>query len=233
MISVLWNCPSAAVVYKPAGLATQSPPPHESLETVLRRQFEQRANYLAFPHRLDRPVSGLILVAFTKHSARLLGAQFEARTVNKSYVALVHGRIAEDHAVWRDYLRKVDGEARAETIAEAEAAQTPDAKPAELAMTVLRRYDACTLVKLEPVTGRMHQLRVQTATRGHAIVGDRLYGAAESPSVSGLGPELELELGTDEIALQAARLEFNDPLSGKRVLVEAPPTPWSHPNPKR
>jgi 23S rRNA-/tRNA-specific pseudouridylate synthase len=73
----------------------------------------------------------------------------------------------------------------------------------------------------------MHQLRVQTATRGHAIVGDRLYGAAESPIVSGLKPERAMELGEDEIALQAARLEFNDPVSGRRVVVEAPPTSWS------
>lgn len=215
-IDVIWNSDSAAVVSKPAGLSTQAPAPHPSLETVLRAQFASRSSYLAFPHRLDRPVSGLILVAFTKKAARLLGEQFEARRVSKTYLALVQGIVEHDQQPWSDYLRKVDDEARVEVILPSDPVGTTSSKLAELKMTVVERYDSRTLIELQPSTGRMHQLRVQAASRGHAIIGDSLYGGDEVvPGEEG-----------ETIALHAWKLEFNDPGNGRRVIVESPPPAW-------
>jgi len=216
MISVIWSSDAAAVVLKPAGLATQAPAPHDSLEIRIREQFADRTSYIAFPHRLDRPVSGLILVAFTKRAARLLGEQFEARRIAKTYIALVQGHVSADSQLWTDNLRKIDDEARVEVIPEEIAATSTDTKLAELQMRVIQRGDARTLVELCPLTGRMHQLRVQSASRGHVIIGDSQYGS-----------EVSCEGLVDGcIALQAAKLEFNDPVNGKRVTVEAPPAPW-------
>jgi 23S rRNA-/tRNA-specific pseudouridylate synthase len=216
MIPVIWSSDAAAVVLKPAGLATQAPAPHDSLEKQIREQFASRSRYVAFPHRLDRPVSGLILVAFTKRAARLLGEQFEARRIKKTYVACVQGTVLEDSQQWSDYLRKVDNEARVEIIAPEIALSLSDAKLAELQMLVIMRNEDCTMVELCPITGRMHQLRVQLASRGHAIIGDSQYGS--NRSCEGL-PE-------GSIALQASKLEFNDPINGKRISVQAPPAPW-------
>ena len=115
-IEVLWDGQIAVVVDKPAALSTQAPGSAESLETRLRSQFAQRSDYLAFPHRLDRPVGGVILVAFTKKAARLLGEQFMARKVNKDYLALVAGRVEQGRSVWIDYLRKVPNQARVEVV---------------------------------------------------------------------------------------------------------------------
>ncbi len=216
MITVIWSNDVAAVVLKPSGLSTQAPAPHDSLEKQIREQFANQSSYVAFPHRLDRPVGGLILVAFTKRAARLLGAQFETRRIAKTYNALVEGIVASDSQHWKDYLRKVENEARVEIVSEAAASLAPDAKLAELQMNVITRFDDFSLVELRPTTGRMHQLRVQSASRGHAIVGDSQYGSQRTCE--------GLLVGT--IALQAAKLEFNDPINGKRVLVEAPPEKW-------
>jgi RluA family pseudouridine synthase len=218
MVHIIWNSESAAVVYKPAGIATQAPPPHECLETMLRSQFAERTTYVALPHRLDRPVSGLILVAFTKRAARLLGEQFEARRIVKRYLALVQGRVQEDTALWSDFMRKVDDEPRAEIVPEEKRDCLSGTKRAELQMTVIARGEDVSLVELQPHTGRMHQLRLQTSSRGHAIVGDSLYGSLRTVA----------DLAVDEIALQAAKLEFNEPMSGKRILVQAPLPSWAN-----
>jgi RluA family pseudouridine synthase len=218
MVPVIWRNDIAAVVVKPAGIATQAPAPHASLETCLRSQFadQLKNGYLAFPHRLDRPVSGLILVAFTKKAARLLGEQFEARRITKTYLALVYGSIQGDTATWSDYLRKVTDHARVEIVSPQDIPASPDAKLAELQMRVIARQQHRTLLELRPSTGRMHQLRVQTSARGHAIVGDSIYGNDQTRD----------ELAEHEIALQASKLEFNDPATGRRISVEAPHAAW-------
>jgi 23S rRNA-/tRNA-specific pseudouridylate synthase len=215
-IEIIWDSASVAVVLKPAGLATQSPSPHDSLENRLRAQFADRSSYIAFPHRLDRPVSGLILVAFTKKAARLLGEQFEARRVTKAYLALVQGAVAIDKEHWSDHLRKRESEAHVDVVAFDKVSSSPEVKLAELDMTVLRRWEDRTLVELTPITGRMHQLRVQTASRGHAIVGDAQYGSQCS----------DPQIAPGTIALHAWKLDFHDPANGRRMRVEAPAPDW-------
>jgi 23S rRNA-/tRNA-specific pseudouridylate synthase len=216
MVPIVWSNSLAAVALKPAGLPTQAPSQHPSLETVLKTQFHGVSQYVAFPHRLDRPVAGLILVAFTKRAARLLGEQFEARRVAKTYLAFVEDTVEEDEATWVDYLLKVEDEARVIVIPPDAIDSHPTAKRAELNMKVIERHALGTLVELRPTTGRMHQLRVQAATRGHVILGDKQYGSEQS--LTGLDP--------DAIALQASELEFYDPTNGRKVNVKAPLPAW-------
>ena len=217
MIDVIWDSGSTIVVSKPAGLATQAPAPYESLETLLRMQLKARTSYIAFPHRLDRPVSGLLLVALTKRAARLLGEQFEARRVNKTYLALVEGQLPHESMVWADWMRKLEEEARAEIVSDEQRSLFTDAKLAESKARLIASDATTSLLELQPLTGRMHQLRVQTASRGHAILGDALYGCQRRVA----------SMNDGEIALQASKIEFNDPMNGRRVCVEAPSPKWA------
>ena len=185
-IKILWDGKSALVVHKPAGIATQAAPGVESLETVLRRQLADRTDYLAFPHRLDRPVSGVLLVAVRKRAARLLCDQFASRKVTKTYLAWVTGKVEPQQlGLWVDHLRKVTDRPHAEIV-------EPHAEGARLAETTtsLRLYDAAnnrSLLELAPLTGRMHQLRAQAAHRGIPIIGDRQYGGQGIPGPSSHG----------------------------------------------
>ncbi len=207
-VEILWDGVVSAVVNKPPGLSTQAPENADSLESRLRSQFKDRSNYLAFPHRLDRPVGGVLIVALTKKAARLLSSQFEVRKVRKEYIAALSGRLPEGTTIWADHLRKVPDQARVEIV-------DPGVDSSRQAETGIEfvRYDQQndrTWVKLMPVTGRMHQLRVQSASRGFPIVGDQLYGGPRSA-----------ELRDDEIALRAHSLSFFDPRNSKEVSVTA------------
>ncbi|MCH1493944.1 MAG: RNA pseudouridine synthase [Rubripirellula sp.] len=175
-LNILWDGESAAVLYKPAGIPTQGPPQADSLEQRAKNQFATRSHYFACPHRLDRPVQGVILVAFQKRTARLLSSQFEARKVEKEYLAWSAGRMPPEPTQWIDHLKKVPGQAKV-TIADEAREGSRLAKTEVQPLHYSTELD-CTLVKLKPVTGRMHQLRVQAAHRGYPILGDTTYASA-------------------------------------------------------
>ncbi len=214
-------------VLKPVGLATQAPPGIESVEQWLRRRLGRGAGgYLGVPHRLDRGVSGVVLMAATPRAARKLSRQFERREVVKTYLAVVEppessairsrGEAAET-AEWRDFVRKIPEEARSEIV-------EPHADAAREAITQVTHRAAVAapepvrLLELVPLTGRMHQLRLQAASRGLPIVGDELYGGRP---LAGGDPR------TRPILLHAWRIAYTDPDTGQRVTVEAPlPDHW-------
>ncbi|MDM4017162.1 RluA family pseudouridine synthase [Roseiconus lacunae] len=211
-IEVIWRCDNAIAINKPSGLATQAPAGIESVESRLIAQLSRQDAYLAFPHRLDRAVSGVLLVALTKRAARLLSGQFASRKTTKHYVAIVQGQAMLDE-VWEDYLCKTKGKPRTEVVEQ-------NSEGAKLASTIVRTIDMDanrdqTRLELQPLTGRMHQLRVQTSSRGFPIVGDDLYGGRAIP-VEQVKPPL-----VDRILLHAAKLEFFNPTSGKRESVVA------------
>lgn len=212
-------------ILKPVGLATQAPPGIESVEQWLRDRLGRDASgYLGVPHRLDRAVSGVVLMAATPRAARKLSRQFEWREIAKTYLAVVEtGAAAKetlpgaDAVEWRDLLRKIPEEARSEVVD----SQTPAAREAITQASWIDcagRDEGKQLLKFMPVTGRMHQLRVQAASRGLPIVGDELYGG---PPL-GDGDERERP-----ILLHAWRIDYADPDSGERISVEAPlPDHW-------
>ncbi|QDT09331.1 RluA family pseudouridine synthase [Planctomycetes bacterium K23_9] len=218
-IKILHDGGSFLAVSKPAGLSTQAPHGAESLESRLREQIRDRSNYAAFPHRLDRPVSGVILVALTKRAARLLSDQFAARKVRKTYLAWVVGNATDATSTWKDWLRKIPDQPRGEVCSES-------ADGAKLAQTQVQTvgFDPATnrtLLKLCPITGRMHQLRIQAAQRGHVIVGDHQYGA-EFPATVPSKPADSIEEPAKRIWLHADRITFHDPKNGRETTVECP-----------
>ncbi len=211
------------VVAKPAGVATQAPPGIDSLEIRIKQFLKDRESkpgnvYLAVPHRLDRPVSGAMVFAKHVRAARWLSRQFEARTVRKIYWAAVEGRVAPAEGVWTDHLLKVYGQPRSRVVA----AEEPGAKPAVLRYRTLGEHAAGSLLEIELETGRTHQVRVQAASRGHAVLGDELYGAETL-----FGPRLD-DWRLRPIALHARELEFEHPMTRVRHRVTAPlDSAWS------
>jgi 23S rRNA pseudouridine1911/1915/1917 synthase len=153
-------------------------------------------------HRLDRLTSGVILVARTDAAHRHLAEQFSSRTVDKVYLALVHGRLKADRGrierpITRDPFRRVRMTAK---LARGRSALSE--------YQVLKRFERFTLLEVRIGTGRTHQIRVHLASIGHPVVGDTLYGAPA---------------GTlDRYFLHAQRITFTSPASGERITVEAP-----------
>ena len=212
------------VLNKPAPLLTQGPPGVPSLEAwakaYLKEKYAKPAGvYLGVPHRLDRPVSGVVAFARNSKAAARVHQQFAGRSVRKVYYALLEGEVdlPESGATWVDWVRKLPEQARTERAAEGE----PGAKRAELAARVVRRLPGLTLVELTPLTGRMHQLRAQAAWRGHPVAGDEQYGSATP-----FGPAAETPRGR-VIALHAGRLVLAHPFGGAPLeLRAAPPDYW-------
>lgn len=226
-LRVVLQGPSWVVVDKPAGLLSV---PGKGDEPFKKDCVPARVAAL-FPiargplvvHRLDMDTSGLLVVGLTPGAQRALSAQFEARTVAKSYVALLDGTLhhpaGEQGEIDIPIRPDVDHRPR----------QIFDALHGRRAVTrwqVLAFETDRTRVRLEPVTGRAHQLRVHAAFPqswrglGRCIVGDVLYGSGYR------GPHPESEWGTlapgPRLMLHAASLEFDDPDSGARVLATSP-----------
>ena len=218
-LSVICESAGVIAILKPAGIATQSPPGIPSVEAWLRERLHggDPAGYVGVPHRLDRAVSGVVLMAATRRAARKLSRQFERRQVAKTYLAVVrHPKtlppIGDEPAEWRDFLKKLPDEARSRLAEPA----SPGAREAvtfaqQLPVGVDAPADAL-LLRLEPRTGRMHQLRIQSASRGMPIVGDEIYG---SPPLEGTDGR------TRPIMLHAWRITYADPDSGEPVVIVA------------
>jgi 23S rRNA pseudouridine1911/1915/1917 synthase len=205
------------VVNKSPGILTQAPPGIDSLAVRIKdflklRDHKAGGVYLGVPHRLDRPVSGVLVVAKHVRAARRLAEQFQQRTVEKKYWALLEGRLEPDAGTWVDFVCKVPDVAQAEIVP----AEHPQGRLAKLHYRVLGYGPQTTWVEIELETGRMHQIRVQAASRSHPVAGDRLYGATTV-----FGPS-----AVDErarwIALHARSLRFRHPMTREWVLQTAP-----------
>src|SRR5262245_44306871 len=222
-LTILFEDNHCLAVVKPAPLLTQGVGPGvPSLEAMVKAYLKERYHkpgnvYLGTPHRLDRPVSGVIVFARNTKAARRLAEQFQTRTVEKVYWAAVEGDVRPDEGTWEDWLLKLPEEARAERAA-------PDTPGARHAVLRYRRLQACaggTLLELRPETGRMHQLRVQAALRGWPVRGDALYGARLL-----FGPPAALPRDR-VIALHARGLTFLHPVRYEPLTVVAPlPEAW-------
>ena len=211
------------VVNKPAPMLTQSPPGVPSLEAIvkdyIKAKYSKAGNvYLGIPHRLDRPVSGVIVFARSTKAAQRIHAQFQKHEVRKVYWAAVEGEVMPDSGVWDNWMKKIATEAKTVRAEPNE----PFAKLATLEYRVLKRIPGGTLIEFSPLTGRMHQLRVQGAWRGHPVFGDTAYGSNRP-----FGPPSELPRDR-VVALHARRLTFTHPISKLSMTLEASlPDYWS------
>lgn len=206
------------VVHKPADLVCHPTKGDEYSSLISRARI-----YLKSPahliHRLDRETSGLVVMAKHSGAARELGKIWETRAVEKEYLAIVHGHVVGDHGVIdaplgkdetsvvaiKDCVRADGNAARTEFFVEkrfyAKSPQSPDAgKP-------------FTLLRLHPLTGRKHQIRIHMAHLGHPIVGDKLYGGDPDLYLAlverRLTEEQRARLILPQHALHASRIKFD------------------------
>ena len=225
---ILYEQGPCLAINKPAGVLTQAPQWIDSLERRIKKYLCEREGrpengYLGIPHRLDRPVSGVVL--FGKHSraAHRLSRQFEKREVKKRYWAVVEGIITPNTGTWIDYMRKIPDVPKAEIVPE----DHPDARKGILYYSVVQpltfQGTPATLLDIELETGRMHQIRLQSSTHGHPILGDAMYGSAIP-----FDEHFEDER-CRSIALHALSISFHDPMTKKPVTLTAPlPTAWNN-----
>lgn len=155
-------------------------------------------------HRLDKETSGVILVARTPAAHRNLQLQFKTRTVTKLYIGLVWGRVskAEGKISWA-IGRHVKHGGRMSV-------KSRKLRLAETRFKVMKRFRELTLLEIQPVTGRTHQIRVHLSASGHPIVGDSRYGRRKS------------KLKSPRLFLHAHRISMKHPYSGERVQYTAP-----------
>jgi tRNA pseudouridine32 synthase/23S rRNA pseudouridine746 synthase len=190
------------VVDKPAGLLTV-PGKGEDLADCLMSRLHSVYPDALLVHRLDRDTSGVIVFALTRHAQRELSAQFEARTTRKVYRARLWGHL-EPKEGRVDLPLIVDWPNRPRQHVD-----HVNGRPAQTDWKVLGHEDGITRVRLYPLTGRSHQLRVHMQALGHPILGDPLY--AEGPARD-----------FPRLMLHAENLRFNHPETGRGLTFTAP-----------
>lgn len=218
-IEILYELGAVFVLNKPGGLLTQAPPGIDSLEWRMKQLIKQRLNptgnvYIGVPHRLDRPVSGAIVMVRNVRAAQRVSEQLQNRTVTKTYWAVVEGQIVNDQRTLRDHMRKLPDEAKSEIVPD----DHPEAKLAILHYRVLGRAWNLSLIEIELETGRTHQIRLQLSASGHPIVGDSLYGSQTTFGAP------TADLRKQGIALHARRLAFTHPIEHSQIDITAPPS---------
>jgi 23S rRNA pseudouridine1911/1915/1917 synthase len=209
-ITVVYEDDDMLIVDKPAGLVTHPSPGHAGgtlVNALLARGGAAAFGGIAgvarpgIVHRLDRDTSGLLMVARNDRAQASLMAQLKARRVKKTYLALVAG---EPPATMGRIEAPIGRDPRHRT----RMGVVPDGRPAVSAYRVRERFGAWTLLEVDLITGRTHQIRVHLASIGHAVAGDPVYATGEARR----GPD-----GLDRLFLHAWRLELEAPAGGRVI----------------
>lgn len=192
-------------VSKAAGIPSQATPAGDvgTLPWQVARHLGRRTAEIATVHRLDRETSGLVIFGKTPAATRALAAAFREGTVRKTYWAVVAGRL-EGSGTIDAPLGPAPGRKGVHTVRD-------DGAPATTEWEAVGSIGEASLVRLHPITGRTHQLRVHLAHLGHPIVGDVRYG----------GPRKAGPIAADRLLLHASALEVPHP-SGVGLALEAP-----------
>jgi len=220
-LEILYEDDDLVVINKPAGMTVHAGAGHAKGTVVNALLHRYRglstlggALRPGIVHRLDKDTSGALVVSRTDATHASLARQFAARQVKKTYLALVHGRLARDSGtiglpIARDLRRRTRMTTRRR-----------EGRVARTDWHVLARLDGYTLAEVDLQTGRTHQIRVHFSALGHAVVGDTLYGAPKEPRAgrSALSP-------LRRNFLHAARIAFTHPATQKALEVRAPLPP--------
>jgi 23S rRNA pseudouridine1911/1915/1917 synthase len=200
-------------VYKPAGILVQGNISGDITLMDITKQYIKKKYgkpgrvFLGLVHRLDRPVSGVVLFARTSKAASRVSEQFRSRGVIKVYWALVHGKMNPAEGLLVSYLKK--GGRRVQVVDK----EAPDAREAVLSYKTLVVKGDQSRLEISLHTGRKHQIRAQLAAMGCPVVGDVRYGAPRTTQ-------------DKTIRLLARSLTLKHPTRNETVHIEAPDPGW-------
>lgn len=207
-LEILYEDNHIIVVVKPNNILSQSDNTNDiDMLTIIKDYIKEKYNkpgnvYLGLVHRLDRPVSGVMVFAKTSKAASRLSDQVRTHSLKKKYIAIVYDNGLKDEDKFIDYLYK-DSDNSTKVV------DDKKGKYSELSYKVLQRdkKSNLALVDIELTTGRHHQIRVQFASRNHPLFGDQRYGVQDK----------------NQIALHAYRLEFIHPTTKENLIFEVKP----------
>lgn len=211
MLNILFEDNHLIAINKRAGVLVQGDstgdvPLSEQVKEYIKEKYHKPgAVFLGVVHRLDRPVSGVVVFARTSKSLERMNELFRNRETKKIYNAIVYGKPPKPNDTLVHWL--VKDESRNKTTAYKK--EHSDGLRSELSYEVRSYAGGLSLLEVRPVTGRPHQIRVQLASIGCPIVGDVKYGA-EAPNDDA------------SICLHASRLQFIHPVRKEELMIEAP-----------
>ncbi len=238
MKNIIFEDEHILVVYKPAGIATQTARIGQQdmvseIKNYLAKKPEQRGKgepYLGIVHRLDQPVSGILVFAKTKQAAAELSRQITGGKMQKYYYAVIYGAPKQEQGRLENYLYKDAKTNQSLVVKEG----FPDAKKAVLYYKLIKKllvlgentgfedYKAnassreISLVEIKLITGRHHQIRAQMSYADMPLLGDGKYGNQKSKALS-------QEAGCRSVALCAYKLEFEHPATKQKITFEKQP----------
>ena len=217
-LTIVYEDADVLVIDKPAGLVTHPSPGRTGgtlVNALLGRAPASEYGAVAgadrpgIVHRLDRDTSGLLLVARNDHAQAALMAQLKARRVKKTYLALVHGSTVAE-------VGRIEAPIGRDPRQYSKMAVLPTGRPSVTGYRVRERFAGWTLLEVDLMTGRTHQIRVHLASIGHPIAGDPVYATG----VARRGPE-----GLTRVFLHSWRIEFAAVRGERLIRAEAPLPP--------
>lgn len=208
-MDVIYKDKNFIVCVKPAGVLSTDEP--GGMPSLVREYLGDKNACVRTVHRLDQVVSGLMVLALNPETASELSRQIRDDEFGKSYLAVVHGIIPDKRGRMTDLLLRSKEERKTYVVSE----PAKDVQEAILDYEVLGQTASLTLVKIQLVTGRTHQIRCQFSSRGYPIMGDRKYSTLNDSC---------------DIALWSYSLRFTNPATGRQMsFMHKPPEylPWT------
>lgn len=208
MINIIYEDNHIIVVEKIPNIPSQKDNTNDlDMLSLVKQYIKEKYNkpgnvYVGLVHRLDRPVGGIMVFAKTSKAASRLSEQIRKNELKKTYIAVVNGILKEKSGTWKDYLIKNEQKNITYTTTKNKG------KEAILDYTVLEENNNMSLLKINLKTGRSHQIRVQTSSRGYPIIGDSKYGNNKD---------------NINIALFAYKLEFIHPTTKETLTFKINP----------
>lgn len=234
-LEIIYEDKEIIVCYKPPGVATQTASLSgqdmvSMLKNYLAKQTKEKSPYIGVIHRLDQPVSGLLVFAKNQKAAASLSKQIQDGNANKDYIAMCSGILEEKSGTLVHYSKKdsvtklamvadvdefdrnpeIKSEKPSNENKKSKETDSSSYKKAVLTYEVEKEFEQVSIIKVQLQTGRFHQIRAQFSHIGHALLGDSKYG-------NSISRELSMKKKINKVALCAYRLVLKHPVTGKKM----------------
>lgn len=222
-LNVVYEDKDILICFKPAGVATQTASISSQdmvslIKNYLASEKKEKSPYVGVIHRLDQPVSGLLVFAKNPKAAAELSKQIQDGTANKDYIAYCSGILKNKTGELTHYIMKDPATKLAKTLDEntflklqrENKEESTEYKKAILTYEVEKEDEEASIIKVHLQTGRFHQIRAQFSNIGNSLLGDVKYG-------SQISKELSMKKRINKIALCANHLVLKHPITGKEL----------------